>query len=122
VSCAGPKGTGKTFQTELAFKEMKMEAVVMSSGVPSFSIASKLRSVRVWMHHKVANSPQEPEHLNSMFSPLCDSLINVLCWWILHPTELSVGAEDRGALWDVYIASDARTTVMQCVTCICAIW
>lgn len=32
--CAGPKGTGKTFQTELAYKKMNMEAVVMSAGVP----------------------------------------------------------------------------------------
>lgn len=31
--CAGPKGTGKTFQTELAYKKMNMEAVVMSAGV-----------------------------------------------------------------------------------------
>ena len=29
---AGPKGTGKTFQTELSFKKMKVEPVVMSAG------------------------------------------------------------------------------------------
>lgn len=29
---AGPKGTGKTFQTELAFKKMGVEPVIMSAG------------------------------------------------------------------------------------------
>ena len=29
---AGPKGTGKTFQTELSFKKMKVEPIVMSAG------------------------------------------------------------------------------------------
>ena len=29
---AGPKGTGKTFQTELSFKKMKAQPVIMSAG------------------------------------------------------------------------------------------
>lgn len=38
---AGPKGTGKTFQTELSFKKMKVEPVVMSAGELESEVAGR---------------------------------------------------------------------------------
>lgn len=37
--CTGPKGTGKTFQTELSFKKMKAEPIIMSAGELESEIA-----------------------------------------------------------------------------------
>jgi hypothetical protein len=37
--CSGPKGTGKTFQTELSFKKMKAEPIIMSAGELESEIA-----------------------------------------------------------------------------------
>jgi pantothenate kinase-related protein Tda10 len=37
----GPKGCGKTFQTELAFKKLGVEAVVMSAGELESEVAGQ---------------------------------------------------------------------------------
>jgi hypothetical protein len=40
-SRAGPKGTGKTFQTELSFKKMNVEPIIMSSGELESEVAGR---------------------------------------------------------------------------------